>query len=504
MSPSLSTKLSLPADERFLLLIQAYIREIAGVALLPHKDVLGLELAVEEAFKNTIEHAYPDGQPGDVFLDIEIRPMEMILSIRDEGVPFDPSMEKDATQTAREGEMPLHGFGLKLIRHEVDEVRFENLGQRGKALHLVKRLNQPIEVQPEKVVHETEIVPHQNYVIRPIRPEEAIQVSKLFWLAYGYSYRSEFYRPEYLIHMVESGCIISYVAVAENGEVVGHLGLIRQEPLPLAEEAFLTVASAHRGHGIMDALSVAVEAKALEIGLLGISENPVTSHDISQKEAMHRGYKSCGLELAAVPHAQFKGLVKEDCMPQRESFMHCFKYISSPPLVVAHVPPRHRDIVGRIYENLEQPFQLGNPAPSNSSGDYTINFDRILQKGLISVISTDLNQWPVILRAAEDLEKFGGAEVVNLDLPLAQPASALICELAEKAGFFFSGIWPSEAQDGDNLRLQRLNVPLDISRLCIYSDFGRALFDYVTAQMATARTEKADTDRVQERSDYIL
>jgi hypothetical protein len=179
-----------------------------------------LELAVEEAFKNTIEHAYPDGQPGDVFLDIEIAPMELILSIRDEGVPLDPSMEKDASRTTREGKMPLHGFGLKIIRHEVDEARFENLGQRGKAVRLGKRLHQPIEIQLEKVVKETEMAPHQNYVIRPLRPEEAIQVPKLFWLAYGYSYRNEFYKPEYLIHMVESGRMISYVAVAENGEVV--------------------------------------------------------------------------------------------------------------------------------------------------------------------------------------------------------------------------------------------------------------------------------------------
>jgi len=488
MSPSLCTKLSLPADERFLLLVQAYIREIAGVTLLPHKDVLGLELAVEEAFKNTIEHAYIGEQPGDVFLDIEIRPTELILSIRDEGLPFDPSMEKNSIRTTGEGEMPLHGFGLKIIRHEVDEVRFENLGQRGKALRMVKRLNQPIEIQPEKVVQETEWAPDQNYIIRPLHPEEAIQVPKLFWLAYGYSYRNEFYKPEYLVHMVESGRMISYVAVAENGEVVGHIGLIRQEPLPIAEKAILAVAPAHRGHGIMEALSAALEARALEIGLLGISANPVTSHDISQKMLMHSGYKSCGLELAAGSHLQFKALVKENCTPQRESVMHYFKYISPPPPVVAYVPPRHRDIVGHIYENLGQPYRLGDPAPSSSSGDYQISFDRILQKGLIRVISSDLSQWPVILRAAEDLEKFGGAEAVNLDLPLAQPASALICELAEKAGFFFSCIRPCEAQDGDNLRLQRLTIPMDMSRLCIYSDSGKVLFDYVTAKMAAART----------------
>jgi GNAT superfamily N-acetyltransferase len=103
--------------------------------------------------------------------------------------------------------------------------------------------------------------------------------------------------------------------------------LIRQEPLPIAEKAILAVAPAHRGHGVMEALSGALEARALEIGFRGISANAVTSHDISQKMLMHHEYKSCGLELAAAPHAQFKALVKENYMPQRESLMHCFKYI---------------------------------------------------------------------------------------------------------------------------------------------------------------------------------
>jgi anti-sigma regulatory factor (Ser/Thr protein kinase)/GNAT superfamily N-acetyltransferase len=491
MNPSLCTKLYLPADERFLPVVQAYIREMAGAAMLPRKDSLGLELAAEEAFTNVIEHAYPGSRPRDVFLDIEITPMELILSIRDEGLPFYPSLKReegDNGRTAGDGEMPRHGLGLKIIRHEVDEARFENLGPKGKALRLVKRLPRPVELQPEKVVQEIEMAPHQSYEIRPLRSEDVIQVSKLFWLAYGYSYKKEFYRPEDLIQLVESGRMISYVAVAENGEVVGHAGLLRSEPVPMAENASLAVAPAHRGHGIMKALGAALEARALEMGLLGISATPATSHDISQKGFMRLGYMPCGLELAAFVPVQFKALTKEDSMPQRESFMHCFKYISSPPPAVAHVPPRHRAMVARIYENLGQHCRLGDPAPSNSPGDYRISFNRYFRKGLIRVISADLGQWPVFLRAALDLEEFGEAEVVHLDLPLAQPASALICDLAELAGFFFSCVLPCEAQDGDNLRLQRLAVPLDMDRLCIYSDFGRELFNYVKAQMEAART----------------
>jgi anti-sigma regulatory factor (Ser/Thr protein kinase) len=483
MNPSLCAKLSLPADERFLPMVLAYIREIGRVALLSHEDSIGLELAVEEAFTNVIEHSYPDCQSGDVFFDTEIRPMELILSIRDEGLPYDPLQEKDIDLTKKEREMPLHEFGLKIVRHEVDEVHFENLGRNGKALRMHKRLPRPVEIQSEKVIQETEMAPRQNYEIRPMRPDDAFQVSKLFWLVYGYSYvYNAIYRPEDLNHMVESGHITNYVAAAENGEVVGHIGLILSGQV--AEVAFAAVAPAHRRHGIFDALTVAIEAKALELGLRGLCANPVTSHAISQKEVMNRGYKSCGLELAAGSPIQFKAITKEDSIPQRESRMNCFRYLSPPSPVVAHVSPRHRAMVARIYENLGQQFQSGDPKPSTLQGDYKISFDKNLQSGLISVISADMNQWPVILRAIEDLEKFGGAEVVNIDLPLAQPASALICELAEKAGFIFSGIWPCKAQDGDYLRLQRLTAPLDMSRLCIYDDFGKEIFEYVQAQVA--------------------
>jgi anti-sigma regulatory factor (Ser/Thr protein kinase) len=464
MISSIYTKLSLPADECFLPILHAYILEISRIVFLSDEDASGLNLAVEESFKNIIQYAYPDSRSGEVFFDMEIRPMELVLTIGDEG-------------------LPLHGSGLKIIRHEVDEAHFENLGAQGNVLRLVKRLPRPVEVQPERFVEDAKMAPHQNYEIRPMRIEEAVQLTKLLWLTYGYSYRKEFYRPEELIHMMERGRMISYVAVAENGLVVGHMGLVRGEAALTAEKATLAVAPAHRHRGMMDALDAAIEAKAMEMGLLGISVSPATSHIISQKEVMDKGYKLCGLELAAFMPLQFKTIDKEDSVPQRESLLHCFKYLRSPPPAVVHIPSRHRAMVGRIYENIGQPCWVGDPAPSSVPGDYRVSFDRNLQKGLISVISADLSQWPVILRAAEDLENFGGAEVVHLDLPMAQPASALISELAEKAGFFFSGIRPSEAKCGDNLRLQRFIAPLDKSRINIYSGFGKELCDYVMSQM---------------------
>jgi hypothetical protein len=45
-------------------------------------------------------------------------------------------------------------------------------------------------------------------------------------------------------------------------------------------------------------------------------------------------------------------------------------------------------------------------------------------------------------RAAVDLAEIAGVEVVELDLPLAQPDTPSRCERAEAAGFFFAGCGP--------------------------------------------------------------
>ncbi|MBU4379447.1 MAG: hypothetical protein KJ724_10120, partial [Proteobacteria bacterium] len=72
------------------------------------------------------------------------------------------------------------------------------------------------------------------------------------------------------------------------------------------------------------------------------------------------------------------------------------------------------------------------------------------------------------------------------DLPLAQAATPILCERAEEAGFFFAGIWPHGAEDGDMLRLTRLAAPFDLGHLRLHSDFANALSDYVGREMKRA------------------
>ncbi len=506
------TQLRIPADGRFLPLVQGHVRDLARLAGLADRDTLALELAAEEAFQNICDHAYPDGTPGDVLVDGELLEGELRLDFHDEGLPFDPVLLERLGARAQgkvggEAENEAVGLGLKLIHSAVDEVRWTNLGRRGKALCLVKRLPQAVQNAEDAEAREaagrtparpaersTEEpgpqAPEQAYEVRPLEPGDALQVARLFWLAYGYSYKNEaFYSPEGLMDLVARGVLTSLVAVAPGGEVAGHMGLLRPEPVPSGEVALLVVSPEHRGRGLMERLSACVEARAREMGMFGVTFNAVTSHAVSQRQILRQGGRPCGLELAGSTPREFKGMRMAEAPPRRESCLHCFAYGATPPPALAHVPGRHQGMVGRIYESLGRELTLPPPSPDLSAGEpgaYAVSFDRGLSKGVVRVTVADARQWPELRRAALDLLDIAGAEVVHLDLPLAQAATPGLWERAEAAGFFFAGVWPHAAQDGDMARLTMLAASLDMGQLRLYSKFAKELGDYVGAEMARA------------------
>lgn len=464
---------------------QDYVRNLAIIAGLAPTEVLALELATEEAFLNIRDHAFPGVNPGEVVVSGEIRDGELRLDYHDQGVPFDPSLLAQAKDSA--GICGREGLGLKLIHHAADEVHWVNRGRKGKGLCLVKRL--PSKVLPilKEASGEVLQAPAHTYTIRPMRLDEALQVTRIFWLAYGYSYKNEaFYRPEGLVHLVGSGQLVSYVAVTEADEVVAHIGLLRPAPIPMAEMAVLAVLPAHRGRGLMSTLIKALIDKAKEMGLFGISFNVVTSHTNSQRRLIELGVKPCGLDLGACPPMKFKAMGLDCVPPQRESGLYCFLYLNASPAAVVHVPLRHRDIVGRIYAQFGRSLTPASPEQNAVPGAYKVSFDCELLRGAIRVDRADARQWPEIFRAAVDLAEIAGAQTVSLDLPLAQSDTPLLCERAEAEGFFFVGIWPDGTPDGDMLRLMRLAVSLDFEQIRIHPEFGRVLLSYVKAEMERA------------------
>jgi hypothetical protein len=85
-----------------------------------------------------------------------------------------------------------------------------------------------------------------------------------------------------------------------------------------------------------------------------------------------------------------------------------------------------------------------------------------------------------------------------LELPLAQPGTAEVARAAEAEGFFFSGVGPAFAPDGDSLLLQFVAEDLDLSLLQIDDPFARDLLAYVggeSARVGTAHPRAGDRRR---------
>ena len=124
-------------------------------------------------------------------------------------------------------------------------------------------------------------------------------------------------------------------------------------------------------------------------------------------------------------------------------------------------------------------MQSLEPSGPPGHGKLSVHYDQAIRVGTIQVDLIGIDTLPEICQARRDLCNIAGAAVVGLDLPLAQGATPYLCEAAEADGFFFSGVRPLFAAAGDFLRLQYLNAPLDLKRICLYAPFARELLDYI-------------------------
>ncbi len=123
------------------------IRDFAGQAArdagMDDSEVYEIELAVDEACTNVIEHAYGKDKKGEIECTCDARENGLTIVIRDHGKPFDPSNVHDPDLNADIYHRRIGGLGVYLMRHFMDEVRFESLGASGNVLTMVRRRKQP-------------------------------------------------------------------------------------------------------------------------------------------------------------------------------------------------------------------------------------------------------------------------------------------------------------------------------------------------------------------------
>lgn len=122
-----------------------FIYQSAKQAHLIDSDIHKCELASEEVLVNIISYAYSkDNEQKNSQIEITCRSMRdkfFEISFRDWGIPFDPiDAEVHVDFNRSLDERPIGGLGIYLIRHLMDEVSYQRIGEEN-LLKMLLRLN---------------------------------------------------------------------------------------------------------------------------------------------------------------------------------------------------------------------------------------------------------------------------------------------------------------------------------------------------------------------------
>lgn len=83
-----------------------------------------LRLVLEELVVNVVNYAYGEGGDGPLDITVENRDDAIVITLTDQGVPFNP-LEQEAPDTdLPPEERPIGGLGIFLVREMMDNVTY--------------------------------------------------------------------------------------------------------------------------------------------------------------------------------------------------------------------------------------------------------------------------------------------------------------------------------------------------------------------------------------------
>ena len=119
--------------------IRKFVLQAASNAGFDEKEIYAVELAVDEACSNIIEHAYGGEGRGDIECTCNDLTGGLEIILKDDGKPFDPDALSQPDFSVTLEEIIPRGAGLFLIRNMMDDVDFEFSQKDGNVLRMVKR-----------------------------------------------------------------------------------------------------------------------------------------------------------------------------------------------------------------------------------------------------------------------------------------------------------------------------------------------------------------------------
>jgi serine/threonine-protein kinase RsbW len=124
---SATISLTVPAKPEYVIVCRLALDGLAEAAPLAPETIADLKLAVTEACANSISHAFGDGEPGMIKVEVSLSDRHVRIEVADDGIGMD---EPEISDFSEDDEIRESGMGLALIQALVDDLEI-GAGQEG-------------------------------------------------------------------------------------------------------------------------------------------------------------------------------------------------------------------------------------------------------------------------------------------------------------------------------------------------------------------------------------
>lgn len=115
-----------------------FVVQVASDMGFNDSDLYAVELAVDEACTNIIEHAYGNKRSGEILCITEVFPDKLKIILQDNGGSFNPDAVPEPDTNLPINKVKKRGAGLYLMRKLMDDVKFDFTKSAGNILTMVK------------------------------------------------------------------------------------------------------------------------------------------------------------------------------------------------------------------------------------------------------------------------------------------------------------------------------------------------------------------------------
>lgn len=130
--------LRLPSQTDNLELIRNFVAGVAKKVGFDAEDVNKVELAIDEACTNVIEHAYENDESQDIDVAIQINYDKFSIVVTDKGKTFSPKDISMPDMGRYLAELRVGGLGIYLMKTLMDEVEYHSEPGVGNEVRMVK------------------------------------------------------------------------------------------------------------------------------------------------------------------------------------------------------------------------------------------------------------------------------------------------------------------------------------------------------------------------------